>query len=80
MKRRIQKNLVQHCYPIQNVTGYTWKCTGFKDIRVQDEKQHKKVQTLLEFDMPLLVKNEFISFSDSDGEKELNTSRTVAST
>jgi hypothetical protein len=35
------------------------------------------VQELFELNIPLLVKNYFISFGDSDGEKELNTSRTV---
>ncbi len=37
----------------------------------------EKVQILFELDFSLLVKNNFVSFSDSDGEKELNTSRTV---
>jgi hypothetical protein len=33
----------------------------------------RKVQALLELDFPLLVKNNFIFFGDSDREKELNT-------
>jgi len=60
------------------VSGYLEMYKSQRDLSTKLKSRISRiVQELFELNIPLLVKNYFISFGDSDGEKELNTSRTV---
>jgi hypothetical protein len=59
------------------VSGYLEMYKSQRDLSTKLKSRISRiVQELFELNIPLPVKNYFISFGDSDGEKELNTSRT----
>lgn len=59
--------MVPHYHLIQNVIGYLKVCKFQSHLIIRRKKENKKEGSdTLELDIPLLVKNNFISFSGTN--------------